>query len=191
MGGTTVGKVIKNRRKKYIINKGFQLKYLFNILVLELIVAVAIFFASAYLFLFVIGGAEHIWGATIIKLIIILVIVSIIIIGKGILISHRIAGPIYHIQSDLKKIAEGNLLSETCTREKDEFKELVESVNQVRKNLAEKFSVSGDKINSVKGYVEELENISKEKGWKDPFLFDKIYAIKNEMDAIQEQIKGL
>jgi methyl-accepting chemotaxis protein len=158
-------------------------------LILELIVAIVIFFASAYLFLFVIGQVQHFWGTTILKLIIILVIVSIFIVGKGILLSHRIAGPIYHVQNDLKKIAEGDLLSETRTRNRDEFKSLVTSMNEAKKNLAEKLLISGDKINSLKRYVAELESLTKERGWEDPFVFDKIYAIKNEVDAIREQIR--
>jgi methyl-accepting chemotaxis protein len=132
---------------------------------------------------------QHFWGTTILKLVIILVIVSIFIVGKGILLSHRIAGPIYHIQNDLKKIAEGDLLSETRTRSRDEFKALVDSMNEAKKTLAEKLLISGDKINSLKRYVEELENLIKERGWEDPFVFDKIYAIKNEVDAIREQIR--
>ena len=189
MGGNMTNKDKKNRRRQYIVDKKFQFKYLFNILILELIVAIVIFFASAYLFLFVIGQVQHFWGTTILKLVIILVIVSIFIVGKGILLSHRIAGPIYHIQNDLKKIADGDLLSETKTRSRDEFKSLVDSMNEAKKNLAEKLLISGDKINSLKRYLEELETLSKEKGWKDPFVFDKLYAIKNEIDAIQEQIR--
>ena len=63
----------------------------------------------------------------------------------GILISHRMAGPIFRIRRNLGEMAAGDLRGDVRLRKKDDFKPLAESVNRVKK--------------SWRGYLEEMQRI--------------------------------
>ena len=52
----------------------------------------------------------------------------------GIIISHRMAGPIYRIRVRLNQMVEGDLRDEIHLRRKDEFKPLAEAVNILMKS---------------------------------------------------------
>ncbi len=179
----------RNRRRQYIIDKNFQFKYLLRILVLESVVAIVIFAASAYFFLFVVGDVEHDWGTILFQLIVILILLSIFNVMKGILISHRIVGPIYHIQKDLKKFIDGDLLTETKIRKKDEFKEFAEVVNAAKRSVADKMIQSSKDIDNAIKHIEEIETISKEKGWGGQPLFEKLVPIKEELNQVYKRLK--
>ncbi len=47
----------------------------------------------------------------------------------GVFYSHRLAGPIYHIQKTLRDAADGKLVQPIVLRKNDEFKELAEAIN--------------------------------------------------------------
>lgn len=52
----------------------------------------------------------------------------------GVLLSHRMAGPIFRIRRILSEMAEGDLRGEVRLRKKDDFKSLAESINGVKKS---------------------------------------------------------
>jgi signal transduction histidine kinase len=61
---------------------------------------------------------------------------SLIIFAVGLMISHKIAGPLYRLRFDLDNMAEQGTLSKVNFRDKDYFIELEKSFN----NLAEKLN---------------------------------------------------
>jgi methyl-accepting chemotaxis protein len=65
--------------------------------------------------------------------------------------SHRIAGPVWSMESGLKKIGEGDLNITIRLRKNDNFQEVGETMNQTIHNIREK-------IVDVKLLVNELEN---------------------------------
>jgi len=51
----------------------------------------------------------------------------------GIVISHRMAGPLFRIKRELREIEEGNLSGEIRLRKKDDFKSLAQTVNGLKR----------------------------------------------------------
>ena len=58
-------------------------------------------------------------------------VISILLLFWGLVISHRIAGPVYRLEQDLKKIAEGDFSLRIKLRKKDEFASIAKAINKV------------------------------------------------------------
>jgi len=52
----------------------------------------------------------------------------------GIVISHRMAGPLFRISRELKQMEQGDLSGEIRLRKKDDFKTLATTVNDLKAN---------------------------------------------------------
>jgi len=52
----------------------------------------------------------------------------------GIILSHRMAGPLFRIRRELTEMEKGDLSGEVRLREKDDFKSLAQSVNSLKKS---------------------------------------------------------
>jgi methyl-accepting chemotaxis protein len=53
----------------------------------------------------------------------------------GIFYSHRLAGPLYHIQKTLREAQEGKRVAPIVLRKHDEFKELAEQINHLLRKV--------------------------------------------------------
>lgn len=67
-------------------------------------------------------------------------IVGIIIVVVTLLISHKIAGPMFRFEKDLEEISQGNLQKHIQTRQGDQFSSVAENLNSMVGNLNEKLS---------------------------------------------------
>jgi methyl-accepting chemotaxis protein len=65
--------------------------------------------------------------------------------------THRIAGPAYRIQQDLRKIGQGILTTRVKTRRRDQLKDLESEINRVTGELE-------DSVIQVKGSLVKLES---------------------------------
>jgi len=131
------------RRRRYLVKKGMQLRYLVLILTSALLPTVLIGIclywlifsmmaqqlgfpeSIAYNLLPVISRVNHI-------LIIGLPILLLLMLGWGLFLSHRIAGPIYRLERALDRIAkEGDFSVRVKFRKKDELGSIAEGLNKV------------------------------------------------------------
>lgn len=65
-------------------------------------------------------------------------VVFVLMMGLGILYSHRIAGPLYHLDRKMRRIAGGEEPSPVQFRQRDQFVELAESFNAMVVKLRER-----------------------------------------------------
>ncbi|MCX6112926.1 MAG: hypothetical protein NTY22_06585 [Proteobacteria bacterium] len=133
------------KRRIYLINKDFQIKFIVYTLLLS-IVTIAIFYGMVYFFfeesitLGVNAGfpAGHVYYKFIedsradmnTYFIIASIVVFIVIFVSGLFFSHRIAGPIYRMNMYLRSIATENLATTINFRKMDFFQELAISYNK-------------------------------------------------------------
>lgn len=142
-----------NRRKKLLINPDFQVKFLKNLLFLNVAVCGVFYMAHAYFFWQgrELGKSinlppEHVFFRFIdeqqrsMNLISVATMcaVSLLIVGFGLLYSHRIAGPIYRLQKYLRERTEGTETGALYFRQNDYFPELADSVNSYINTKKEK-----------------------------------------------------
>lgn len=131
-----------NRRKKYFIKTGLQLRYL-KIIILAMILPSFLFGACLYYLIFYLMAEQlgipesiaynlfPVFRKINLILLLGLPIISILILFWGLLISHRIAGPVYRIEKELQRIADGDFSIRIRLRKKDELVSLAEGINKL------------------------------------------------------------
>ncbi|MBW2171383.1 MAG: hypothetical protein JRF69_05275 [Deltaproteobacteria bacterium] len=137
---------MKKKRVHYLINKKMQLEFTARFLVVTVLFSLFIGFL-AYVTIWpvteafvpegLIGLVKH---QILIRTILFLIPAIGVIIGFGIVISHRIAGPLHRIERTIDEVVRGEDVELIRLRKKDE---------QELKNLA-------DRINKLIGVIREL-----------------------------------
>lgn len=156
------------RRRKYIIQKGLQFRYIGLVFGLALIASIVTgwtVFATGWYFLgeklasvYPQGRLIYVLRATNMALIRNLLLVSPLIFILGLLFSHRIAGPVYRITKTLEEITKGNLGLKIKLREGDELVDLAYMINNLTDNINK--TITSDKDIAIK-IEKDLEEIKK------------------------------
>lgn len=144
---------MKSRRKKYLINKQYQYSHLVLLLSIIFIAIFISIIATHYFLLSSIVNATDKTGIpptglqlikTSAKPLIIIVPVVFIILAFSfiyiIFISHRTAGPMYHLIKAMKKVEKGDLSVKIKFRKNDEIHAVAESFNKMVEGLKNKFA---------------------------------------------------
>ena len=152
----------KDRRKNYFIKKEFQRNFIMKFCIL-VIIGVVISGAIIYIMaqstvtttfensrLTIKSTADYILPAVFLSSAIVILSIGLATIVITLFASHKIAGPLYRIEEDIKEVAEGNLTKKFNLRESDELKALAESLDDMAGGLKEK-------IEKIKHSVNELE----------------------------------
>lgn len=143
----------QNRRRTYLINPGFQWRFIGFMATIS-VLAISMLFVSNILFF---QNMEHealSVGLTrdnpyfdflqeqksTLSMLYFTVsgLVFALMMGLGILYSHRIAGPLYHLDRKMRRIAGGEEPSPLQFRRRDQFRELTESFNAMVAKLRER-----------------------------------------------------
>lgn len=82
-------------------------------------------------------------------------VLVLVVIATTIILSHRVAGPIFRLKRDLKTVIDGDLTVHFSLRERDELKDLAKSIDTAVHGLA-------DNIDDVKRCLENYEKASSE-----------------------------
>lgn len=130
-----------NRRKKYFINKRFQTKFIIKFAAL-VIIAAAISGAIVYLMarstvttsfensrLVIKSTADFILPSVLLSAVIVIISIGLATIIVAIFTSHKIAGPLYRLEKDLKEVSGGDLRMTFSLRKNDEMKSLADGLN--------------------------------------------------------------
>lgn len=177
------------RRRNYFIKKRFQLNFISGFLVLLLLEAALI----AGLFMHVSSNTLTTgYSDAILKvqrtsdffMVSFLLITLIVVVGMGmagmvvfILLSHRLAGPLYRFERTLKEIEEGDLTTRVNLRRTDQIAELKEALNVLILSLDKR-------MGRIKIDLIELKKLLSDKS--DPETIKKIDRV---MDSLKEEIE--
>jgi signal transduction histidine kinase len=127
----------KRKIRNYLISKNLQLRITLKFVVPALFLSIL---SGLVVFLIVWPLLSEFVSDTLIKqfqtiMVIGLFLCSIgiicLITALGIVVTHRIAGPIYRIEQDLKRLLQGEKIEPIHIRRGDEFQEFVNIINQV------------------------------------------------------------
>ena len=160
-----MSQVKKSIRLKYFIKSGIQLKFLRVNLLLVILITLAVALPVYQLSINILGSSlEEVYPPGLLKDIykslnsafgVRLLFIMLIVIIATFLITHRVAGPAYHIECDLAKMTEGDLTKRIYLRKHDELKLIADKVNK----MADRFSQS---LNSIQKNVETMEKLYQE-----------------------------
>ena len=167
------------KRRNYLINKKFQFSFLSKfvaLLLLESVLIVTLFFYLSH------GTVTTGYANSILTVettrnffltpfILLTLIVAIGVAMAGmlvfILLSHRIAGPLYRFEVTLKKLQEGDMTTDVTLRKSDQLGEVQQELNVLIQSLDKR-------LGSLKSEVSELENLLSQH--KDPASAHEIKA---------------
>lgn len=154
----------KFKRRQYIVHMGFQLKYILYIL-LFIYIGAAVAGYTVYWTTWVTLGEKlanvyprsrlvSIFHHANLVLLFRMLLITPIFVVMGILLSHRIAGPIYRISKYIDSLKTGDYSKDIRLRKKDELKGLAEKMTELCHVLRE----GKEKRDSARrGIIEELE----------------------------------
>lgn len=188
------------KRKKYLIKKGFQFRYmgviLLTMLFLSMVVGWTIYFniwsklatgelksAADLSLIFNVVNRDLLWR---IPILVVLIAIS------TIFISHRIAGPIYRFEQSAKRISEGDLTLRIKLRRGDELQELANCFNVMTEKLENLVLSDRRAINNIIRVIKELpddlkgETLSKDK--RDEIV-EKLLKTVDELQKITRNFK--
>lgn len=150
----------KKRRINYLVKSGLQLKYVaYTALLMVAIVLISSYLSYQTAYSALSSTLQSVYPQSHLQKL--LQEVNMLFVGRMllilpaivlcvVLISHRIAGPIYRIRRTLKALARGEFGDPVVLRKRDELKDLANDVNE----LAAKYQ---GLIESQRTYVEFLE----------------------------------
>ena len=139
-----------NPRRIFLLHRKYQLTTIGMNLGLALIAIVVFYFQNRYLFTkFTQVGPGEEWQVDpmIMELVqqeqarmqmtfgLTALVILLAFLGIGVVLSHRVAGPLYRLQKHMEDIASGREVSEVKFREKDFFPELAETFNRMIRRL--------------------------------------------------------
>lgn len=163
-----VGK--NNRRHRILfIDKKFQAKFIVNFC---LLVVAGALITTGLLYLFTMGSktvsfvnsrvvvqttADFLLPLLIQNVCIMMIIIGLATIMMTLLISHKIAGPLYRLKKAVKTLGEGDFSGEFKIRRKDQLQDLAQIFNEMIVNLRTRLKMMEKNIRDIK---EKSNNIS-------------------------------
>jgi methyl-accepting chemotaxis protein len=160
---------MKLKRRKYIVDKAFQWKFVLGFIVVSLIgngVSTSLFILFARKKLEELQWSIHVTAQTTGEIIqplffkfnlmnFAFVLVLLLIISVWML--RKMNGPLYRITKDLKSIEEGDLSFSITLRRKDEFKYVAEALNGMLSTFRDKFTEFKNRYKDISKNLLELD----------------------------------
>jgi methyl-accepting chemotaxis protein len=172
--------VAVNKRKKYLVDKSFQLRFIYKFCGIVVISSVAIGVLIFYFCgnsttvaientkVFVKPTSDFILPVVVLTLLIVSFFSSAVIFFTALIATHRISGPLYRLRKDIDLLKSGNLKANFLVREKDELKDVARSLcglNTAWRQTIEELKNKAGALNSLvkargHGAVEDKEHIA-------------------------------
>lgn len=144
------------KRRQYFIKKEFQTRFIvkfFLILVAGGILTVALTFLNnqdtltavyANSKLTIQNTSLAIMPSVVFTTILTTLALGLVVVVVTLLVSHKIAGPMFRFEKDINRIAGGDLKSRIRIRKGDQFQELAESLNRMVESLSDRMAAVKD-----------------------------------------------
>ena len=188
---------MKYRRRNYFINRGFQTEFILKfcglVALSSVIFGVILYMMSSRTLtttfensrLVVKSTADYIlpailFGGTIVSLVTALA-ASIVVI----LMTHRVAGPIYRFEKYAQKVGNGELLPDLKIRKKDQFQNLVNAFNNMTQGLSAGLLKVVTVSEKLDGLIDELSDDSN----REMLLKDDIKKVVSELKKDKQDLK--
>ena len=177
------------RRRNYFIKKKFQIDFSIKfliIIVIEAILAIGLFtylskgtLTTGYL------GSELKIASTRDFFLPALLFSNLIIVGATaiagivvlVLLSHKLAGPLYRFENVLSNIKKGDLTQKFKLREKDQFTELQNSINELASAMDMNVGAMKSGIGKISKLVSEMQTV-----------YDSNPSAKEEMERLLTEV---
>jgi len=173
-----------NRRKNYYIDKDFQMKFIvkfcFVIIVASIATATLIYYfnlqtttvAFENLRVTVKTTSDFILPIVLQILAIVTIVAGILTVYFTMFTSHKISGPLYKLNVELKKIKDGDFTTPIRIRSTDQLQQIANNFDDFRKNMQET-------IKRLQSKCDEAENACSK---------DEISKIKKKIQTLKDEL---
>lgn len=188
---------MKSRRKKYFINRNFQAEFILKFCGLVICGSI-IFITMLYIFssrtlttsfensrLVIKSTADYLLPGLLFAGLIVALLTGIAASIVVILMTHRIAGPMYRFEKYIQEVGAGKLFSEFSIRNKDQFQNVVASLNKMTHDL----KMGLREVNEASEKLDELIAELSASSDKEILLRDDIRKIVTELKKDKENLK--
>jgi len=151
----------QKKRRQYFIKKDFQFRFILKFCLLVLVGGVISTGLLFYLSSGTLTSSFHnsrlvvsetsfaILPAVLYTNLITLGLIVLATIGATLFVSHKIAGPLYRFELEMKDIGEGDLTKSIKLRQKDQISEMAKSLNKMVAGLREKVLAIQSDLNTT------------------------------------------
>lgn len=153
-------------RRRYLIAKQFQLKYTFMIVIFMFLIAWLAGYTVYYTVFTLLGERlanlypqarlSAIFKTVNITLLVRMALLVPFVVIVSIILSHRIAGPVFRMERYLGEVAKGDFSSILKLRRRDELKNLAEAINGMRRGLGRISQENQELVAKLSSTVDEL-----------------------------------
>ena len=175
---------VKRLRWRYLIMPGLQIRYMgfifWTLIVCAIVVGWDVYYTSGRIFISGSSNPEmvNILDKTISLLFIKLWFYMCVVAIISLLVSHRIAGPIYRFGKSFESVASGDLTHRVILRRTDELQETAKSFNAMIETLQQK--LKGDRELCL-SLAQELKALGREVRTTHPELANQLESLGNKL----------
>ncbi len=187
------------KRRKYIVDKRFQGKFILFFVIISSfisIVATVVFNHIALKRLESIMWSAHISVKTTDEVIgslfiyvniIAFLVVSFLLILTGIWMVRKTSGFLYMISKNIMRVANGDLSVSIDLGQKDEFNDVVSSLNDMIKKLRERFFNIKQQYGEISAYIRDIERIYAKDTPEREYLQKVLKRLETLRENLQQQ----
>ncbi|MGA1868816.1 MAG: hypothetical protein ACMUJM_09725 [bacterium] len=189
---------LRNKRRTYLIKKVFQTKFIIIFLCLVLagsVISGTIFYFKTNVELGEEYGKAHsklkktgevIQPNLVVSFGVGIILVALATIMLTVLVSHKVAGPLYRFENSAREISKGNLSINTRIRDSDQTQELSDAFTAMTEQLREKIGDIKGRSNILNQKLSEFTHVvdSKKKIARDEIIgqLDEINKMSSELE---------
>ncbi len=156
---------MNSKRRNYFIDKSFQLRFILKFCIIVAASSVLIGFLIFFLAnasttvaientkVTVKSTSDFILPVIVYTLLIVSVFSAVAVSIVTLLVSHKIAGPLYRLKNQIEALKDGNLGINFNIREKDQLQLLAKTLNGMCVSLKQKYSELKDKYKDLNHYL--------------------------------------
>lgn len=187
------------RRRKYLIDRKFQLKYAVSILIFILItffIFTVIFYQVGFLPL--LEKLRNVYPETRLfiilrgvykNLIISFLLLLVVALGFAIFKSHKIAGPLFRLKYHIRQMSSGDFSTRVKLRKKDELKILADELNLLSQNIGLLIEEANNLIQRMQLALDELHSKIKARPAEYASLAETLSRLETEIEQFREILK--
>jgi methyl-accepting chemotaxis protein len=115
-----------------------------------------------------------------------LIFVSILFILVAIRMIRKTSGPLYRMANDIMKVTDGNLSIKITLRQKDEFKDVANELNNMLRELRERFKIINDRYIEISRSIGRLKDKA---GMREPTI-KNCNSILSGLEDLEKELYG-
>ncbi len=186
----------KHLRLKYFIRSGIQAKFLRVHILLAIFTILVITFSIYQLCMSILGASlDEIYPPGLLINIyknfnttftVRLLLILVVLVITSFVVSHRVAGPAYHIERNLDVMAKGDLTKKIYLRRDDELKAIANNINKIADISSQRLDMVGKNLERIEKLSQKLSHPEYDAAGRQKLSEELIASLKEIRNAVSQ-----